>query len=196
MTGQVWWYVARSSGIVALALLLAAVTFGLLMSTRLGARFAGTPWLLAVHRQLGGLAVAFTGVHLAGLVLDDYVQFGLGDLLVPGASPWRPLAVAWGVVATYLLVAVQATSLAMRRLPAGLWRAVHLSSFVLFWVAALHGLTAGTDATAPWFRWPLVGAMVLVAGLTVARLARVLGGPASRERAPARRAAPQPVPQP
>ena len=196
MTEQVWWFVARSSGIVALALLLAAVTFGLLMSTRLGARFAAAPWLLAVHRSLGGLAVAFTGAHLAGLVLDNYVQFGLVDLLVPGASPWKPLAVGWGVVAMYLLVAVQVTSLAMRRLPATLWRVVHLSSFVLFWVAALHGLTAGTDATAAWFRWPLVGAMVLVTGLTMARLGKLVGRPASRERAPAARAVQRPVPQP
>lgn len=193
MTEQVWWYVARSSGIVALALLLGAVTFGLLMSTRLGARIVAVPWLLGVHRALGGLAVGFTGVHLAGLLLDDYVQFGVVDLLVPGASPWKPLAVAWGVVALYLLVAVQATALAMRRLPSSLWRAVHTSSFVLFWVAALHGLTAGTDATAAWFRWPLVGAMSLIAGLTLARLAKVLRQPARPKRRPAGQATPRPA---
>jgi DMSO/TMAO reductase YedYZ heme-binding membrane subunit len=146
MNEQLWWHVARAGGIVSWALLALAVAWGLLLSTKtLGAR-PGPAWLLDLHRFLGGLALVFTGVHLAGLVADSYVHFGPADLLVPFASDWKPGAVAWGIVAFYVLLAVEVTSLFMRRIPRRVWKAVHASSFVLFVAASLHGSTAGTDA--------------------------------------------------
>ena len=57
---------------------------------------------------------------------------------------WHPAAVAWGVVAGYLLVAVELTSLARNRISKRTWRRVHTASFVLFVFATVHGLTAGT----------------------------------------------------
>ena len=45
----------------------------------------------------------------------------------------------------YLLVAVEATSLAIRHLSRRTWHAVHLTSYVTFVVATVHGLNAGTD---------------------------------------------------
>ena len=51
------------------------------------------------------------------------------------------------MVATWCLVAVELTSLAMRRLPRKLWRGIHLTSYLVFWLASLHAAFAGTDAT-------------------------------------------------
>ena len=68
---------------------------------------------------------------------------------MPFASSWRPGAVALGVVGCWLLAAVEGTSLLMRKLPRKLWRAVHLSSYVLFWTSTAHLLLAGTDARNP-----------------------------------------------
>ena len=146
MNEHLWWYLTRASGVVAWALLTAAVLFGLVVRTKVGASPAKPPWWLDLHRFLGGLATVFTGIHLATLVADSYVRFTLVDLLVPGASDWKPLPVALGVVGLWLLVAVEATSLLQRRLPRSLWRWVHLSSFPLYWVATFHFVTAGTDA--------------------------------------------------
>lgn len=147
MTTQVWWHVARATGIVAWALLSASVIWGLLLTTRL-ARGRPTPaWLLDLHRFLGGTAVLATAMHLGGLVADDFVHFDVVDLTVPFASSWKPGAVALGVVSVYLLAAIELTSLLMRRLPRRAWRAVHMSSYVLFWTATFHFLLAGTDAT-------------------------------------------------
>ena len=36
---------------------------------------------------------------------------------MPQASAWRPVAVTWGVIAFYILVVVQLTSLVMKKLP-------------------------------------------------------------------------------
>ena len=56
------------------------------------------------------------------------------------------LATLLGVLALYLLIAVEVTSLLRRRLPKRLWRAVHLSSYVVYLSASVHFLTAGSDA--------------------------------------------------
>jgi hypothetical protein len=163
VNSQVWWFVARSSGIIAWALLTLSVCWGLLLSTRLLARRVSPAWLLDLHRHLGGLAVVFTGVHLIGLVADSYVTFGWAELFIPMASSWKPGAVAFGIVAFYLLLAVEITSLAMRRLPRSLWRWVHRSSFALFGFATYHGIAAGTDAGNVWYRivtWTSIGVVV------------------------------------
>ncbi|HEX5946844.1 MAG TPA: ferric reductase-like transmembrane domain-containing protein [Acidimicrobiales bacterium] len=171
MNPQVWWYIARATGIVAWALLAASVIWGLLLSTRL-ARGRPTPaWLLDLHRFLGGSAVVFTFLHLAGLVADDYVDFGLADLLVPYASGWKPGPVGLGVLSLYLLVAVEATSLAMRRMPRRVWRGVHLASYVLFWTATFHFILAGTDAPHPLAR---AGIDLVAAAVVFLSLVRIL----------------------
>jgi hypothetical protein len=146
MNGTFPWYLARASGLIAWGLLAASVMWGLTISTRL---FRGRPrpaWLLDLHRFLGGLGSIFVGVHVGALLLDTFVHFGLASVLVPFVATWHPVAVAWGVVALYLLVAVELTSLARRRLSKRLWRETHYASFPLFAVATVHGLTAGTDA--------------------------------------------------
>ena len=171
MKSQLWWYVARSGGIIAWLLLALSVVVGLVLSTRILGRTPPPAWLTDVHRFLGGLALVFTGVHLVGLVADSYTHFGLTSLLVPFASSWKPVATAWGVVALYLLLAVELTSLAMRHIPRRLWRGVHFSSFALFVVACVHGATAGTDATNVAYRWSAVVVIVLTTILTVVRIA-------------------------
>lgn len=164
------WYVARSSGLVALALLAASTLWGLALTTRAFAGRASPRWLLDLHRWLGGLAVAFVGVHLAAIVADTYVHFGVADLFVPLASSWRPGDVAWGIVALYLLIAVEVTSLLRRRLPHRLWRATHNLSVPLFALATVHALLAGTDTARAWAQWAAIGAAMAVAFLGVARL--------------------------
>jgi hypothetical protein len=147
--GTLPWYVARASGLMAWALLAAAVVWGLLMTSKALRRWVKNAWLLDLHRWLGGLALTFTGVHVAAIMLDSYVHFGLASVLVPFASKWHPLAVAWGVASLYLLAAVELTSLVRRHLPRALWRRVHVLSFPLFVSATAHGLSAGTDAGVP-----------------------------------------------
>jgi sulfoxide reductase heme-binding subunit YedZ len=166
-----WWYLSRSSGIVAWVILAAAVIWGLLLSTKILQTKRKPAWLLDLHRWLGGLAVTFTALHLLGLVLDSYVEFGWREILIPFASEWQPAAVAWGVVALYILMAVQLTSLAMKRLPRRLWKWVHLTSFALFFTAAIHGALAGTDATSMWY---VVGSGLVILTVMVVSLYRIM----------------------
>jgi DMSO/TMAO reductase YedYZ heme-binding membrane subunit len=142
------WYVARSSGIVAWALILATIVWGLLLATKVLGRKPAPAWLLSLHRYLGALAVAFVGVHVGAIMLDTYTSFGITDVLVPFTGSWHPLAVAWGIVGMYLLAAIEITSLLRHRMSKRAWHAVHLLSYFLFATTTVHMLTAGTDAKA------------------------------------------------
>ncbi len=175
MNSQVWWFVARSAGIVAWLLVTLSVCWGLLLSTRLLARSTPAPWLLDLHRFLSTLSVVFTAIHLGGLVLDDFVYFGLAELLVPFAYEAQAGDVAWGIVAVYLLVAVELTSLLMRRLPRRVWRSVHRLSFLVYGFATIHGWRAGTDTGNPLYAVAVVASVFVVTFLTLAMLFGVRG---------------------
>jgi sulfoxide reductase heme-binding subunit YedZ len=144
---QFWWYLTRASGLVAWIMLTLSVIWGIVLSTKAFPEQRRPLWLLAVHRWLGGLTIWFLAIHLVALVADNYVDFGLADITVPYASNWKPGAVALGVLGAWLLVAIELTSLAMHKLPRKVWRVVHLSSYVAFWLASMHAAFAGTDAT-------------------------------------------------
>ncbi len=170
---KLWWHLARSSGIVAWALAALAVLWGVALATRALGRRPQAPWLLAVHRFLGLLCIVFVGVHLVALYLDPFIKYGLEDLFVPLASSWKPVAVAWGVVAFYLLVAVEITSLLRQRMPARLWRGIHLTSYVMYVLATVHLLTAGTDRTNP----VMLGSVMATVAVTLFFLAYRVVGP-------------------
>jgi predicted ferric reductase len=167
MNEQLYWFVARSGGIVAWALVTLSVCWGLFLSTKAVAKASQPRKLLDLHRFLGGLSVVFTAVHVAGLVADSYVHFGWSEILVPWASEWRPTAVAWGVIAMYILVAVEITSLLMKRLPRAVWRQVHRLSFGLYVFATVHGLQAGTDTLNTWYRMAMLASINIVGFLTI-----------------------------
>ncbi|HSJ46171.1 MAG TPA: ferric reductase-like transmembrane domain-containing protein [Euzebyales bacterium] len=149
MNPQAWWFVIRASGLVAYALVSVTVIVGLLLSTRLVGRRPPPDWMLDWHRFVGGLGLVFTGLHLVSLLIDNYIEFSPIDLFVPFVATWRPVALGLGVLAFYMALAVQLTSLVRHRIPAGWWRRFHYLSVPVFVLATVHLLLAGTDATHP-----------------------------------------------
>jgi predicted ferric reductase len=166
---QAWWDTARAGGIVAWALVTLTMIGGLQLSTRL-VRRPVSAWVLDVHRFVAGLAVAFLGVHLVGLAADTFVGFGPADLFVPFVSAYRPGAVALGIVSLYLLLAIEVTSLLMKRMPRAVWHRVHLTSYALFPVVTVHGLTAGTDRHDTAFRLTCLAAAAVVLFMSLVRV--------------------------
>lgn len=170
MNEQLWWFAARAGGYVAWGLLAASVIWGLMLSGKVRPGGVRPNWMLDLHRYLGALATIFTGVHVGTIMLDSYTDFGPADVLVPFVSDWQPSAVAWGIVAMYLLVAVEATSLARKHLSAKVWRRTHALSLPLYVVATIHLLTAGTDASNPLSMFAVASLTAVIAGLTAWRV--------------------------
>lgn len=166
------WYTARSAGLVAWTLLAAGTMWGLALSGGVVRRRVRNAWMLDLHRYLGALAVVFVGVHVGALLLDGFVGFDVGDVLIPFASNWSPVAVAFGVVSLYLLVAVEVTSLLRSWMPRGWWKRVHYASFPLFAFATIHGVAAGTDTGSRVAIGTVVATSGLIGGLTWWRVHR------------------------
>ena len=182
MSDHFWWYVARSSGILSWILLTGTVVWGILMPAKVtvpGVK-RRVAWILDLHRWLGSLSLWFLALHLGALIADSYTDFSIADVFVPMLSDWKPGPVAFGVVAMWLLLAVQGTSLLMVKLPRRLWRQIHLTSYVSFGLVIAHSALAGTDSSNRLFAYSMAGSVLLVVGATIYRIAVRRDSPTKR----------------
>lgn len=163
MKDPTFWLLARSSGLVAYALLAASVVLGLVVKSRPLGHSVRPAAVVDLHRFLALLGLGALALHGSALVADDAVDIGLGALLVPGASPYRPLATALGVLAAELMALIYLSFSVRRRIGAKAWRALHWLTYLVFALATLHGVAAGTDSGRTWalaFYGAAVGAVL------------------------------------
>ncbi len=128
-----------------------------------------------LHRFLSLLGLGVVALHGLVLTLDSTVRMPITGLLVPGLSPYRPLATGIGVLAAELMIVIYASFSLRRRIGVRNWRRLHYLTFAVFGAATVHGLTAGTD------RWAFAlyaGSVAAVVGLTVWRVLTTAGAKA------------------
>ena len=171
------WYVARAGGMVALLLLTATVVLGMAMSGRASQRRWPRFAVEDVHRFASLLTWSFIGIHALALLADNYYSFSPADLVVPGLSPYKPVATALGIVALELLAALALTNKLRGRVPYRLWRRAHYANFAVWLLALGHGVTAGTDSDTAWALALYVLCAGLVGGTTAWRVLRIRGAP-------------------
>ena len=179
---NVTWFLIRGSGIAAFVLLTASVAWGLMVSTKLFGRTVKAKGLQWIHESLGIAAVVATVLHLGALWADEFIEFTVVDLLVPGASEWEPMATALGIVAFWSLLVVTFSFYVKRWIGQSAWRTIHYLAFGSYTAALVHGVAAGTDTGNPWMAGMYIGSAILVGLLTVVRILLA--------RAPAARSAP------
>lgn len=138
------WLVARAAGLIAFGLLTLSVWLGLAMSTRLLAPRRQKE-LLGWHQTLIWTGLGMVVLHGGALLLDPTLNFGFMAVLVPGAAPWRPIAVAAGVVTAWLMLTLALSFRARRRIGQRYWRLLHYASFAGFALGLGHALSVGTD---------------------------------------------------
>jgi predicted ferric reductase len=173
------WELIRASGFVAYILLSAGVALGVAVRVRALDWLMRRAWVYDFHQVISILALVFTVLHVALLLVNDHVPFNFAGVLLPFSSDWRPLASALGIGSLYLLALLTASSYVRARIGQKTWRAIHYGGF-LAWVMALgHGLSAGSDTDSVWVQYLYLGTGSLVGFLTLFRLLEVPGRPAT-----------------
>ncbi len=164
------WIILRAAGIGSYIALWLAVDWGLIASTSLVTKRVSKPTSTLFHGVVASAGLALLVVHLAGLLVDKFMPFGLLDLVIPMRATYRTLAVSFGVFAMYAMVLILVTSWIRKRLGTKLWRAIHLLAIPTFTLALAHGVFAGTDSSRPW-----MFAIYVVTGLLTLFLVIVRG---------------------
>lgn len=145
------WFAMRASGITAWTLLSATIMWGLLLRTRILP--AGSPVrLMNMHKYLGILALLTLTVHLVTVLLDPTLGFTWANVLIPFTATWKPLALATGIIAAYLMVPVQVVARVRARMGksgAKWFNRSHLIAYAAWPLATAHYVMAGTDALVP-----------------------------------------------
>ncbi len=157
------WYLARSSGIVATILIVAALVSGLFFSARATGERRRPNWWLDLHNYLGGLAFVFTVIHVFVSYRDEVADIGLLEVFIPMTAKGWEWGITWGVIAMYIFAAVVFTSWPKKRLTRKYWLIVHLLSIPGTLMATAHAWMVGSSRNGLWFQILLS----LLAGLAV-----------------------------
>jgi predicted ferric reductase len=146
----VTWDVARAAGFTAFALLTLAVALGLALSLKLQSNRWPRIINAELHNFLTLLALLFTGVHVIAVWADPYTHFGLGEVLVPLVSHYRPVWMALGIVGLYLGLVVGLSTWLRPKIGYAWWRRFHTATLALYALVVVHGIATGSDS-GTWF---------------------------------------------
>lgn len=163
-----FWLLARASGFAAYMLLTLSVLAGLAVKSR-PFRSIAPAVQTDTHRALALAGLGMLVLHGAAIALDATVRLPVYALVVPLASTYRPVAVAFGVLAAELMVLVYSSFSLRRRIGARNWRRLHWLTYAVFAGATIHGLVAGTDTGRSWANGIYIGAAAAVAAATAWR---------------------------
>jgi predicted ferric reductase len=169
---SVEWMAIRGSGIIAFLLLSGSTIWGLLISTKVLGRAVKAKGVTWFHESLGIASLIATGVHMFFLFNHDFIDFGYRSLFVPGASSWRPLPVALGVMSFYVLFVITTSFYVKQWIGQYAWRTIHMLSFGTFVTAGLHGVSSGTDTSHPVVMGMYIGSLAIVVMLLIIRIAQ------------------------
>lgn len=168
--GSITWDVARTGGLLAFVLLTASVAIGLLLS--LGWRSPTWTRFVTneVHRFVTLLSLVFIGIHSLAVAIDPFVKLSPPEVLVPLLSSYRPIWVALGIIATYLMIAIYLSDRLRTRVGYAWWRRFHVLAFVAYVMALVHGIGTGSDTRALWGMGLYITSVAVVGGLLFVRL--------------------------
>jgi sulfoxide reductase heme-binding subunit YedZ len=159
---QLTWFLSRSSGIVALALLTLSMVLGIGASTRLTSARWPRFVTQGLHRNISLYVLVLLALHVGAAVVDDYVTITVQESLIPFIGTYRPVWMGLGTLSSDLVIAVIVTSLLRQRIGYGTWRAVHWTSYLCWPLGVVHGLGTGSDVRKAWSVWFTVACVALV----------------------------------
>ncbi|MDT0328981.1 hypothetical protein [Nocardiopsis lambiniae] len=177
-----------SSGVLALVGLTAATVLGLAAADRLVAAPRARALLQAAHRSVALISVGFLVAHVV-------LQIAFTGLLPRHALlPWGvDPAVACGIIATDLLLIITVTGMLRGGFVGGArpwaWRLVHVSAYLCWPLALVHGLTAGRTVPG----WVLICYLLCLLAVCAALVVRLVVTGRPHRTGEGRRAASEPL---
>jgi sulfoxide reductase heme-binding subunit YedZ len=152
-----WWLASRASGIAALVFLTLSVFLGLMMASKVMRRPTVRRWATAVHEQSSLAAIFAITVHGVTLIADPWLKPGVTGILIPFTMDYRPIYTGIGTIAGILAIFLGLSFYARRDIGSKLWRNLHRATVIVYAMAIIHTLGAGTDASALWMKsWLLI----------------------------------------
>jgi methionine sulfoxide reductase heme-binding subunit len=166
------WYASRATGVVSLLLLTGVTLLGVLVNRQ--GRLPGLPRfaVTGLHRNLSLLGVAFVAIHVITAVTDPYVTIGLAAIVIPFASPYKPLWLGLGAISLDLVLALILTSLARAWMNRRLWRGLHWFAYLAWGSAVLHSLTSSPDLHRGLLLYLVIGCILAVAAAVIWRISQ------------------------
>ena len=164
---QIWWYVTRASGLTGYFLLWLSMIWGLAIPSKIVQPLLEGTFTYDFHEYLSLLGIGFVVLHVAVLMLDQYLPFSLLQILIPFIDTYRPLWVGLGVISFYILLIVTVTFYLRAQIGTRAFRAIHLFSLLGYLGTTLHGLFAGTNSALPITMLLYAGTFLIVLFLTL-----------------------------
>ena len=151
---KVYWYLSRATAFVSLSLLWLSMALGLGLTNRMARLWPGAPASFAIHEFVSLLGLAFAVFHALILLGDRYINFSMAQIFIPFSTlDYRPTWTGIGQLGLYLWLIVALSFYVRSRIGQKTWRMIHYLAFVLYGMAVLHGLFAGTDSSTGWTQW-------------------------------------------
>ncbi len=163
------WILLRAAGIGAYVMLFLSVVWGLAGTTSVFGKRISKASATTVHQFMATCGLFLLAGHVGVLLADSFMPFSIADVTIPMASTYRPVAIAFGVVAMYATVFVIVTSWMRKKIGTKWWRRTHLLAVPTFVLSLVHGIFAGTDSARPALWWTYLATGLIVLFLLVVR---------------------------
>ena len=147
---KAYWYLSRTSGIVAYMLLWISTALGIMVTNKMARAWPGGPTAVDIHQYASLLALAIAIFHALILFGDRYMNFSLAQLAIPFATGGRQQTwIGMGQLGFYVMIPVAFSFYARRFMGYRMWRIVHYASFIVYILVTAHGLWSGSDTSTP-----------------------------------------------
>lgn len=162
------WLIIRVAGIASFCLLTIGMAIGISYNFSFWPR-GSKRRLYRLHSQFTVAGTAVGLFHGMVTVIDTYVPYSWGDVLLPFSSGFSPILSGLGSLSGYGMLVVILTTDLRNKLKRSLWLALHMLSYPIFLMALIHGFFLGSDSDLLGIRLLYVLSVILLVGLTAVR---------------------------
>lgn len=143
------WTLIRSSGFLAYFFMTISLSFGIISTLSIMKKQKAS--LLVIHQTSGWYGLLTIIFHAILLWNDHYLPYSVREILLPFTAKNEPIFSALGTISFYLFFLVIGTSdFFIKRLGRARWKKIHLAVIPAWVMLIIHGITIGTDSSAPW----------------------------------------------